>query len=190
MKRVPFEVKSEHSPKTLMRLWDKKVVPLNSKNRGAYSLKNCYFGQVDGENVEVFYHKEGQGIHMVPRFQGTIKGDMRGSVISGYIGKAKTTEIFLIFMMIVMAVVGVIMLVNRQLQPGLVLFVLAAVAAVLLFTNGREDILRVEKLLKDLAAADTSALGAEPEKKPAGKKKHTVAEAAAWRSPDSQDQDE
>ena len=46
-----FEVSSRHDPETWLKIWDSRVVVLNSKNRGAYGNTNCYYGLHEGLQV-------------------------------------------------------------------------------------------------------------------------------------------
>lgn len=146
-----FEVRSAHSPEVWLKLWNRRIVALNSKNKSAYSGEKCFFGTHEGKNLMVYFHQDYANAYLATRFTGTIEPDGSGSRITGVIGKMKSAVIFLWFMFFAMGIGGIVMLMQQQYQQSVPLFVLAAVGLACVLITPADASARLEKLLKTIS---------------------------------------
>lgn len=146
-----FEVRSEHDPETWLKLWDRRVVVLNSQNKSAYGGEKCFFGTHKEKKLMVYYHKDYDNPYLVTRFMGTIEADGSGSRITGVIGKMKSAVIFLWFMFFAMGIGGIVLIMQQQYQQSVPLFILAAVGLACVLITPADASARLEKLLKTIS---------------------------------------
>lgn len=143
----PFEIHSDHDPETWLRLWDSRIVELNSKNKGAYSGERCFFGTHEKNQLMVFFHSDYDTIYLSTRFTGKIEPEGTGSRISGTIGKMKSAIFFLWFMVAAMGIGGIVMLSQHLWQQSLLLFAFAVIAFLCVRITPEASVIRLEKLL-------------------------------------------
>lgn len=142
-----FEIRSEHSPEIWLKLWDRRVVQLNSKNKAAYSGEKCFFGTKEDGRLMVYFHKDYDNAYLTTRFMGQIEKDGSGSKITGTIGKMKSAIMFLWFMFFAMGIGGICMIVLGQYQQAIPLFVLALIGLYCVKSNPQDSVTRLERLL-------------------------------------------
>ena len=150
-----FEVTSRHDPETWLKIWDSRVVVLNSKNRGAYGNSNCYYGLHNGEDLMVFLHRDGSGIYLATRFEGKIRREGTGSRISGRFTRKKEAVIFLWFAVIMMLLGGVSQLaMGGGILRSLLFFAIAAICFVVQKYTPKKDVDMVKNLLTEISNAE------------------------------------
>lgn len=149
-----LEIHSEHSPETWLKLWDRRVVEYNSKNKSAYSGTKCFFGTHKNNQLMVFFHKDYDTVHLATRFMGTIEKDGTGSKISGVIGKIKSANIFLWFMFFAMGFGGIAAVIQHLFQQAIALFVLALIGLACVLITPADSAARLERLLKVISFED------------------------------------
>ena len=156
-----FEIHSDHNPETWLRLWDSRIVELNSKNKGAYSGEKCFFGTHEKNQLMVFFHSDYDTVYLSTRFTGTIEPEGSGSRIKGTIGKMKTAIFFLWFMVAAMGIGGVVMLSQHLWQQALLLFALAIIAFFCVMITPQTSVTRLEKLLSLISTLPAETLQEE-----------------------------
>ena len=150
-----FEVSSRHDPETWLKIWDSRVVVLNSKNRGAYGNTNCYYGLHEGDDLMVFLHRDGSGIYLATRFEGKIRPEGTGSRISGRFTRKKEAVIFLWFAVGMMLLGGIAQLVmGGGLLRSLLFFAIAAICFVIQNYTPKKDVDMVKKLLTEISEGE------------------------------------
>lgn len=150
-----FEVTSRHDPETWLKIWDSRVVVLNSKNRGAYGNSNCYYGLHNGDDLMVFLHRDGSGIYLATRFEGKIRREGTGSRISGRFTRKKEAVIFLWFAVVMMLLGGVSQLaMGSGIVRSLLFFAIAAICFAVQKYTPKSDVEMVKKLLTDISEAE------------------------------------
>ena len=150
-----FEVSSRHDPETWLKIWDSRVVELNSKNRGAYGNTNCYYGLHEGDDLMVFLHRDGSGIYLATRFEGKIRPEGTGSRISGRFTRKKEAVIFLWFAVGMMLLGGIAQLVmGGGLLRSLLFFAIAAICFAIQNYTPKKDVDMVKKLLTEISEGE------------------------------------
>lgn len=150
-----FEVSSRHDPETWLKIWDSRVVELNSKNRGAYGNSNCYYGLHSGDDVMVFLHRDGSGIYLATRFEGKIRPEGGGSRISGRFTRKKEAVIFLWFAVIMMLIGGVSQLaLGSGILRSLLFFAIAAISFAIQKYTPKKDVDMVKNLLTEISESE------------------------------------
>lgn len=150
-----FEVSSRHDPETWLKIWDSRVVVLNSKNRGAYGNTNCYYGLHEGDDLMVFLHRDGSGIYLATRFEGKIRPEGTGSWISGRFTRKKEAVIFLWFAVGMMLLGGIAQLVmGGGLLRSLLFFAIAAICFAIQNYTPKKDVDMVKKLLTEISEGE------------------------------------
>ena len=150
-----YEVTSKHDPETWLKIWDSRVVVLNSKNRGAYGNSNCYYGLHDGDDLMVFLHRDGSGIYLATRFEGKIRPEGSGSRISGRFTRKKEAVIFLWFAVGMMLLGGISQLaMGAGFLRSLLFFAIAAICFVIQKYTPKKDVDMVKKLLTEISEAE------------------------------------
>ena len=150
-----FEVSSRHDPETWLKIWDSRVVVLNSKNRGAYGNTNCYYGVHEGDDLMVFLHRDGSGIYLATRFEGKIRPEGTGSRISGRFTRKKEAVVFLWFAVGMMLLGGISQLVmGGGLLRSLLFFAIAAICFAIQNYTPKKDVDMVKKLLTEISEGE------------------------------------
>jgi hypothetical protein len=150
-----FEVSSRHDPETWLKIWDSRVVVLNSKNRGAYGNTNCYYGLHEGDDLMVFLHRDGSGIYLATRFEGKIRQEGTGSRISGRFTRKKEAVIFLWFAVGMMLLGGISQLVmGGGLLRSLLFFAIAAICFAIQNYTPKKDVDMVKTLLTEISESE------------------------------------
>ena len=150
-----FEVSSRHDPETWLKIWDSRVVELNSKNRGAYGNSNCYYGLHQGDDLMVFLHRDGSGIYLATRFEGKIRQEGTGSRISGRFTRKKEAVIFLWFAVGMMLLGGISQLVmGGGLLRSLLFFAIAAICFAIQNYTPKKDVDMVKTLLTEISESE------------------------------------
>ena len=150
-----FEVSSRHDPETWLKIWDSRVVELNSKNRGAYGNTNCYYGLHEGDDLMVFLHRDGSGIYLATRFEGKIRQEGTGSRISGRFTRKKEAVIFLWFAVGMMLLGGISQLVmGGGLLRSLLFFAIAAICFAIQNYTPKKDVDMVKNLLTEISESE------------------------------------
>lgn len=150
-----FEVTSRHDPATWLKIWDSRIVELNSKNRGAYGNSNCYYGLHNGDDVMLFFHRDGSGIYLATRFEGKISPEGTGSRIKGRFTRKKETVTFLWFGVAMMLLAGIVFVIQEQdILRSLLFFAFAAICFAVQKYVPKSDVEMVKKVLTEISEAE------------------------------------
>ena len=152
-----FEVSSRHDPETWLKIWDSRVVELNSKNRGAYGNSNCYYGLHNGDDLMVFLHRDGSGIYLATRFEGKIRPEGSGSRISGRFTRKKEAVIFLWFAVGMMLLGGISQIaMGNGVLRSLLFFGIAVICFAIQNYTPKKDVEMVKNLLNEISESEYS----------------------------------